>query len=183
MYAKTEGDEILKLKKEIIKYTIIVAEVAALISLFIFDQKILFPYGLAVGVCAAAISLGIISSTIEKAVQSGRRGPVVIGFYMRVFLYGGALVLAARTGGVAVFGAAIGMLIPHLVIYMRHAIVPAFRRKVGKEPAPVYVTDTKSRVFFKEPWMVKYRRGRAYLTHRHFRKVNIRKVNINEGGY
>ena len=57
-------------------------------------------------------------------------------------------------------------------------MVPAFRRKLGKEPTPVYVTDTKSKVFFKEPWMVKYRKGRAYLTHRHFRKVNISK-----GGY
>ena len=161
---------------------------AALVSLFIFDQKILFPYGLAVGVCAAAISLGIISSTIEKAVARGNRGPVVIGFYVRVFLYAGALVLAARTGGLAVLGAAIGILIPHLVIYVRHALVPAFRRKLGKEPAPVYVTDTKSKVFFKEPWLVKYRSGRAYLTHRHFRKVNINKVNIgrvniNKGGY
>ena len=156
---------------------------AALVSLFIFDRKILFPYGLAVGVCAAAISLGIISSTIEKAVERGHRGPVVIGFFIRVLLYGGALMLAAGTGGLAVPGAAIGMLIPHVVIYVRHALVPAFRRKLGKEPAPVYVTDTKSKVFFKEPWLVKYKRGRAYLTHRHFRKVNISRVNINKGGY
>jgi hypothetical protein len=53
--------------------------------------------------------------------------------------------------------------------------VPAIRRKLGKEPEAVYAVDTHSRVFFKEPQFVKHGKGKAYLTHRHFRRININK--------
>ena len=141
-----------------------------------FGLNILFPYGLAIGTCAAVINMNIISATIRQAVDRGKKGPVIVGFVVRILLYAGAFVLAANTGILAFLGAAIGALLPHLMIYIRHALIPKFRKGKEKEPAPVYVVDTRSLVFFKEPWFVKYKSGRAYLTHRHFRRIRVDKT-------
>ena len=156
------------------------AAVAELVSLPAIGPNILFPYGLAVGACVAIVNLNLISATIERAVESGRKSPVIIGFIVRVLLYGGALWLAATTSLFSGLGAAIGILIPHIVLYARHALIPALKRKLDKEPPSIYVVDTRSNMFVKEPWLVrdgKARDGkvRTYLTHRHYRKVKIGK--------
>ena len=162
-----------EIKKEITLYTIVVAAIAGAVSLLVFGLNIVFPYGLAIGVCAAVISLNIISSTIDKAVERGRRAPVIIGFISRIALYIAALYLAATTAPLAALGAAIGLLLPHLVIYARFALRPAIRRKMGKEPRHTYVTDTHSNIFIKEPWLVRYNKGKTYITHRHYKKVRV----------
>jgi hypothetical protein len=128
---------------------------------------------LAIGVCASVISLHIISSTIEKAVARGRKTPVMIGFIMRLVLYAAGLYLAATTDSLAVLGAAIGLLLPLLVIYVRFAIGPAIRRKLGKDPNYTYVPDTRTNIFIKEPSFVRYNKGKAYLTHRHYRRLRV----------
>jgi hypothetical protein len=173
---KKRVKQITKIKKEIIKYTIIAAAAAAFISFLFYGLNIMFPYGLAIGVCASVINLGVISASIKRAVERGRKEPVTAGFIVRTLIYAGALVLAARTGALAFYGAALGVLVPHIVIFVKYAIIPAFRRKLGREPMPVYVTDTSSKLFIKDPWLVSYKRGRTYLTYKHFRKVNINKA-------
>ena len=135
--------------------------------------NILFPYGLAVGVCAAIVNLNIISVSIDRAVERGRRGPVIIGFIIRILLYAGAFWLAVRTSGISGLGAAIGFLLPRVTMYVRHVFMPWLRRRLGKEPLAVYRTDTKSNVFVKEPWSVRYNKGRAYKTFRHYKKVRV----------
>lgn len=144
-----------------------------MVSLPVLGPTVFFPYGLAIGVCASVICLNIISSTIDKAVARGRKTPVFIGFIVRLILYFAALYLAASTDGIAVLGAAIGLLLPHLVIYVRFALRPAIRRKMGKTPRYTYVTDTRSNIFIKEPSIELYKKGRTYLTHRRFRKVRV----------
>ena len=141
--------------------------------MLILGPNAFFPYGLAIGVCAAVISLNIISSTIDKAVAGGRKAPVIAGFVVRIVLYLAALYLAATTAPLAALGAAIGLLLPHLVIYARFALRPAIRRKMGKDPQHTYVSDTRSNIFIKEPSIVLYKKGKAYLTHRHFRKMRV----------
>ena len=169
--SKNRGwQNISKYKKEITRYTIIAALVAEVISLPIFKPGILFPYGLAIGVCIAIVNLHVISITIEQAVNRGKKGPVILGLVIRILLYGGAFLLAAKTSGVTAIGAAIGFLLPRIVLYIKYGLAPAIRRKLGKEPPAIYKTDTRSMVFIKEPLMVKYKRGRTYMTHRHFKK-------------
>jgi len=97
----------------------------------------------------------------------------MIGFITRLVLYAAGLYLAAVTDPLAVLGAAIGLLIPHLVIYIRFAIRPAIRRKLGKVPSYVYVPDTRTNIFIKEPSFVRYNKGKAYLTHRHYRRLRV----------
>ena len=144
-----------------------------MVSLPFFGLGILFPYGLAIGACVAVLNLNIISATIDKAAEKGKTRPVTLGFFVRILLYGGAFWLALRTSGVSALGAVIGMLLPRAAMLFEYAILPAIRRKLGKEPAPAYKADTRSRVFIKEPWLVRYSKGRAFVTHRHFKKVRV----------
>ena len=144
-----------------------------MISLPVFGLNILFPYGMAVGVCASVVSLNIISVSIERAVERGRKGPVILGFIVRILLYCGAFWLAVRTSGVSGLGAAIGFLLPRITMQVRYALLPWLRRKLGKEPRIIYKTDTQSNVFVKEPWLVRYNKGKAYVTHRHYKKAQV----------
>jgi len=162
------------IKKETILYTIIAAPAIGAASLLVFGLEILFPFGLGIGVCAALTGLHIIGTTIEKAANEGKSSAALIGFILRVVLYLAALSIAAITAPRAAYGAAIGLLLPHLMIYIKFALRPAIRRRLGKEPQVVYVTDSYTRQFIKKPWFVRYYNGRAYLTHRYFRKVKIK---------
>jgi len=128
---------------------------------------------LAVGACAAIIALNIISFSVERAAEKRKKNPVIIGFITRVLLYGGALYLAVSTSRMSLFGAAVGMALPHAALYIMHVLVPAVRKKAGKEPASVWVTDTRSLLFISEPHIVVENNGRTYLTHRHYRKIRI----------
>lgn len=162
-----------EVKKQTTKYTIIAAAVCAVISQFVFGPGILFPYGLAVGVCVSLVNLSVISSSIERAVARGKKAPVIIGFFIRLVLYAGAFWFAVRTGGVSGLGAAVGFLLPRATLHIRYGFLPWLRQKTGKEAKPVYITDTRCNIFDKEPRFVIYNKGRSYLTHRHFRKIRV----------
>lgn len=156
---------------------------AEAISLSVLGPDIMFTYGLAIGVCAAVINLNIISVSIDRAVRQGKKWPVIFGFVFRVLLYGGAFWLAARTSGVSAIGAAVGFLLPRVAMPVRLAFLPWLRRKLGKEPETVYVTDTHSNVFVKEPWHVRYNNGKAFVTHRHYRKIRVAAGTQDSGGH
>ena len=162
-----------EVKKKTTKYSIIAAVVAALVSLPVTGFSILFPYGMALGVCVSIVNLSVISSSIDRAVASGKKAPVIIGFLVRILLYAGAFWLAVSTGGLSALGAAIGFLLPRLILQIIYGTAPWLKQKIGREPKPVYKTDTRSNIFDKEPRFVRYNRGRAYMTHRHFRKVRV----------
>ncbi len=138
---------------------------------------ILFPYGLAIGACISIVNLSVISVSIDRAIAKGKEGPVIIGFIVRILLYAGAVVVPARTSGISAVGAVVGLLLPHIVLYVKYGLIPWIRRKTGKEPETVYAVDTRSRMFIKEPWMIRYSKGRTYLTHRRYKKIRIEKQN------
>ena len=142
-----------------------------MIFLVLVGPDILFPYGLAIGVCIAIVNLHVIGITIEQAVYRGKKGPVTLGFIIRALLYGGAFLLAVKTSYITAIGAAVGFLLPRIVLYIRLGLAPAVRKKLAKEPPAVYRADARSRVFIKEPWIVRYRKGRAYMTFRHYKKI------------
>ena len=144
-----------------------------MISLPAFGPNLLFPYGLAIGACAAIIALNIIGFTIDRAAVSGKKKPVVFGFIVRVFLYGGALYLAVSTAGLSFIGAAIGLLLPHAALYIMYGLVPAIKKKAGKAEAAFWVADTRSLIFVSEPHLVLHNNGKTYLTHKHYRKIKV----------
>ena len=133
----------------------------------------MFPIGLAIGACVAIINLNILSKSIEKAVDQKNKTPVTIAFYIRMALYIGGLFLALNVSLISGLGAAVGFLIPCITISITKALIPAIKRRITKEPAPVYVVDTKSNIFIKDPWIVLYKNNRTYVTYRHFRKRRV----------
>jgi hypothetical protein len=165
--------DISKIKKEITRYTILAAVIAEAVSLLVFGPNIFFPYGLAIGVCAAIINLHVISATIERAIERGRKSPVTAGLILRILLYGGAFILAIRTSGLSGAGAAVGFFIPRVVLYIRYGLAPWIQKRIRKEPSAVYRTDTRGNMFIKQPSLTRYHSGKMYVTHRHYKKVRI----------
>ena len=144
-----------------------------MISLPVLGPNLLFSYGLAIGACAAIIALNIISFTVTQAAQSGKKKPVITGFIIRILLYGGALYLAASTATLSLVGAAIGLILPRVALHVMYGIAPAIKRRIRKEPAPIWASDTSSMMFVKEPYFTSFNKGRTYLTHRHYRKIRV----------
>ena len=160
-----------EIRKTTTKYTLIAAAVCEIISLFIIGPGILFPYGLALGICAALINMSVLSFTVERSIALGKKGPVNAGLVIRIAIYAAAFLISARTGGISGLGTAIGFVLPKIAMQIKFNFLPWFRGKTGREPAPVYVTDKYSKIFDKEPRFVLYNKGRMYITHKKFRKV------------
>ena len=174
LIAKKEVGDISKLRKEIIKYTIIVAAVVGGASLLILWPNAYFSYGLALGTCASVINMNILSVFIEQASKKGKKGLIQGSFLVRVLIYGSVFWLVMNTAALASLGAVIGFFLPQIAMLYIFRLRPVIRRKTGEEPGYIYVIDTKSKVFFKEPRFVidNYNSGkRSYVTHRRFRKV------------
>jgi hypothetical protein len=175
--SKNRGwENISKIRIKITLYSIIAAGIAEVVSLPIVGASILFSYGLALGAAVAIINLHVLSSTITIATESGRKGAAILGYIVRIAIYAAAFWLTVRTSLLSGAGAAIGFLLPRAVMYIMYGALPAVRRRMGKEPPAVYVADRASKVFIKEPWFVRYGSGgRAYLTHRRYKKVKLEK--------
>ncbi|MDR1796118.1 MAG: hypothetical protein LBR44_01530 [Clostridiales Family XIII bacterium] len=152
------------------------AGLAELVSLAFLGVNALFPYGLALGTAVALICMHLLAVSIEQAMRARRRGAVITGYILRIVLYGGALFLAFRTSDVAGLGCVVGLLLPRLMLPVQLFAVPKVLSLAGKRPQESfrYEAYTKSRMFEKEPRIVLYKRGRAYMTHRHF--VKYRRV-------
>ena len=163
----------MEIKKETIRYTIIAAIATEVISLPLLGLNILFPYGLAIGTCIAIINLNIISTSISKAIEKGRKGPVTLGLIVRIMTYSGGALLTFTTSPIAGLGATVGFLLPRIALFIMKAVVPTIKRKFKKEPPPVYVTDTSSNLFIKEPGLVVYKNSRTYMTYKHYRKKRV----------
>ena len=151
----------------------IAAIIAGLASLLIIGPNILFPYGLAIGTCIAIVNLNIISVSINSAVAKGRRGPVIAAFIIRIVIYGAVFLMGARTSYISGLGVAIGFVLPNISMLVMYLLWPAIKRKMGKEEHATYVTDTRSNLFIKDPWLEHTYRGRNYLTYKHYRKIRI----------
>ena len=111
-----------------------------------------------------------------RASAKGKKGPVHGGFALRAIVYAAAFLLAAKTAGLSGVGAGIGFFLPHVAMYYTLGLRPVIRRKLGREPRASYITDTGSRVFYKDPWMVieNYKdKDRSYVTFRHFRRIRV----------
>jgi len=158
-------------KRKIVKYTLIAAGVAEIASLPAIGPDIDFIYGLALGTAIGIVNTHLLATSVEHMAESRKKAFVTIGYFVRLALYAVALCAGAFVGTRALAGSAIGVLLPKAAILLIYAIVPWFLVKTGKTPKAMYVTDTRSRVFERQPMFVKYSCGRLYMTHRRFRIV------------
>jgi len=159
-----------RIKKEIAIITAVLIGVAELVSLPTLGLSGQFPYGLALGGAVSILCLHLLSAAIGRALASGRKGAIYFGLILRIVIYGGALIFALRTGLYAGLGCMVGYLLPAVAIPVRTALLPKLRALTGKAPIGQvrYVRDGHSRRLERAPYFLQYRRGRAYLTHRHF---------------
>ena len=184
MWLKIRRPEILKLNREITKYTVVIAFAFGAVSLLFFRSNALFVYGLALGTCAAVVNMNILCASIAQAAAKSKKWPVQGGLALRALIYCGVFLLSIYTSGIAGLGAGVGFVLPRLSMFYVLKLRKTIREKKGLEAQYVYIADTSSNVFFKEPRFVAggYNGGkRSYLTHRRFRKVRIEESKESNG--
>lgn len=172
--------KISKIKTKNLQYCVAGAAVLWIASLFFLGLNVIFPYGLALGTAVALVGMHVLAATIEGAARSGRKAPLIVGYVLRIVLYGGALYIAFKTGTAAGVGAAAGLLLPRVMLPIQQLLVPKLLVLLGKAPKTqhYYKKETSGRRFEKTPRMVLYRRGRAYLTHRRFPVYRLVEVEV-----
>ena len=174
-------NDIKKLTKEIIQYSLIGAAVCELVSLALIGPSAFFLYGLVLGLAVAIIGVHLLAATVVSATSERGKKIVSLGYIVRIILYALALYLCVRTGIYALFGCMAGLLLPKVALTVGQLVMPKIRKAMGKEEPEtehyVAVSNPGSRLFVKTQGMVIYRGGKAFVTHRHFKQYKLVKTN------
>lgn len=141
----------------------------------------LFFYGLALGTVVAIADLHAHAWIVERFTDAGHKRIVLAGFFARYAILGVVFFISTRSGLVSAIGTAIGYILPKIALHVALGIAPTIRRKLGKEPETHYEVDRIEKFFIKEPWLVLYRNGKIYKTHRRHRRVKVVGVGKEEG--
>lgn len=156
------------------------AAICELVSLPLIGLSATFLYGLIFGLAVAIIGMRLLAATVDAVTSGSGKKIVSLGYVIRIILYALALYLCVRTGIYSLFGCMAGLLIPKVALSFGQLAMPKIRKALGKEePVEEYfvpVVDPQSRLFVKSQGMVKYKGGRAFLTHKHFKKYKLVKT-------
>jgi len=122
-----------KIKKELTIWTFILAGIIEVVSLFVIGAELLVPAGLIFGVVVSLICIFLLSISIERAVQRGKKALMPLGMLLRLVLYGVAFYLAIKFGGkTGGIGCAIGFFLPMGGLIVSQQIVPKIKHS-GKK--------------------------------------------------
>lgn len=116
-------------KKEIVKYSIIMALVAEVISLVIIGINLRFVCGLIVGTAVTIFNFHLLVLSGEKVMEEQRAMPVVGGYFVRLVIYGVVFFVATRFGFAAAAGCAAGFITIHAAIMFTYLIVYGLFKK------------------------------------------------------
>ena len=116
-------------KREIIKYTILTALVAEVISLLVTGIDSWFAGGLIVGTAVTIFNFHLLVLSGEKVMEVQKAMPVVGGYFVRLVIYGVVFFLATRFGFSAAVGCAVGYITLHVAIMFTYLIVYGLFKK------------------------------------------------------
>lgn len=94
-------------KKEIIRYGLVVGIIVAIGSLVFLGIDLRFYAGLALGTGITLINFEILVYSGRKAVENRKRGPVIVGYGVRLPIYAIGLIIAVQFGMHCMAGCAI----------------------------------------------------------------------------
>ena len=116
-------------RNEIIIYGIVMAAVAEVVSLFIIGPSALFAIGLAAGTAVSVIGFIILVRTGETLMEESRKAPILLGYIVRLVLYGAVFFICIKASLPCGFGCGIGFVTIHFGIMFLYGIVYKFIKK------------------------------------------------------
>lgn len=102
------------------------AAAAEVISLFVAGPGILFPIGLVIGTGVSVIGFLILVRSGQFLVDSQSSAPVILGYGLRIILYGIAFLVCIKISVPCGFGCGCGILSIHCGILFLYGIVYPF---------------------------------------------------------
>lgn len=139
-------NEINALKKQIFLYGILVAVLCEIISLFILGLNMKFSYGLALGTCIAIVNFNLLIFTWNKVLTSGSKWLAVIGYFIRMALYGYCFFICVKIGYMVGFACLIGFFTLKLPMYWLYGIKYKYNRNRKVRPEVQAIYDEEDRI-------------------------------------
>lgn len=116
-------------RNEIILYGAIMAAVAEVISLLVIGPNALFTAGLAAGTAVSVLGFIILIKTGESLMKESKKSPILLGYIVRLFLYGAVFFICIKLSLPCGFGCGIGFVTIHFGIMFLYGIVYKFIKK------------------------------------------------------
>jgi hypothetical protein len=116
-------------RNEIIIYGIVMAAVAEVVSLFVIGPDALFSAGLAAGTAVSVIGFIILVKTGETLSEKSKKSPILLGYIVRLLLYGVVFFIFIKASLPCGFGCVIGFVTIHFGILFLYGVVYKFFKK------------------------------------------------------
>lgn len=108
-------------------YSVLAAAIIELGSLPLIGWNPLFIYGLALGTCVAIVNYNILVLLSQKALDMGRGiSLAVVGYIVRLGIYGGVFLLSYKTGTVSGIATLLGYMTIKLSMFYVYGFKPGF---------------------------------------------------------
>jgi hypothetical protein len=109
------------------RYSILTAAIIQLGSLLIIGWNPLFAYGLALGTCISIVNYNLLVFSSKKALLMGRGlSLAVVGYTVRMAIYGGVFLLSYRTGTASGIATLLGYMTVKLGMFYLYGFKPGF---------------------------------------------------------
>lgn len=116
-------------RNEVIIYGILMAAVAEVVSVFVIGPCLFFPAGLAVGTAVSVAGFVILIRTGRSLMEQSKKSPILLGYIVRLFLYGASFLICIKVDLRCGFGCVIGFVTIHFGIMFLYGIVYKFIKK------------------------------------------------------
>jgi hypothetical protein len=132
----SEMDGLTSFKNEIYKAGILIAAFFELASLPFLGVDVQFFYGLALGTAIAIVNFNLMELTFRWTLELRKSSITVVGFFVRLVIYGIVFYMSIRIGLVSALGTALGFLTLKLALFYLHGFKAKFSkgRTVREEP-------------------------------------------------
>lgn len=109
----------MKFRNQAVKYSIIVAVIMELGSLFVLGFSTKFLLGLLAGTATSIVNFTILERSAQGLMQTNSKVPVVAGYFLRLPIYGLVFYACLMSGTRSVIGCALGFVtLPLALIYI-----------------------------------------------------------------
>src|SRR5665647_3664137 len=119
-------NDLTAFKNKIFLYGIIVMIVFEIASLPLIGLDIKYTYGLFLGTFIAITNFNILALTLKKVLSNGNKLFIFFGYFLRLALYGIAVVTAFKINNHTGFGRLLGFVTVKISIYYLHGFKTKF---------------------------------------------------------
>ena len=113
-------NDLTSFKNKIFLYGIVVMIIFEIASLPMIGLDLKYTYGLLIGTFIAIANFNILAYTLKKVLSGRNKSFIFLGYFLRLFLYGIAVVTAFKISNHAGFGSLLGFITLKVSIYYLH---------------------------------------------------------------